>query len=206
MRYAQLVEAPYNARLTLTTPAAVEPVEVAELRQHVRQDLGDDDDYLFAVVTAARQLVEQYLQRQLVTASWTLVLDSFPADGILELPRPPLQSVTSVRYYDTSRVLQTFAASNYYTHTFAGPDAPPGRLELADGAAWPTVFGGGGAVQVLYSAGYGASGVSVPGQIRQAVMLLAAELYERREQSIVGSSVTPVILPAERLLWPLRVM
>lgn len=206
MRYAQLVESPYNARLALTTAPTVEPVEVSELRLHVRQDFGDDDEYLASVITAARLWVEEYLQRQLVSAAFTLALDQFPDDGVIELPRPPLLTVTAVRYYDTSRVQQTLAASSYYTHVFTGPEAPPGRIELADGVAWPTIFGGEGSVQVAFTAGYGTSGAAVPLSVRQAVMMFAAELYERREMSVVGRSVSPTVLPVERLLWPLRVM
>jgi uncharacterized phiE125 gp8 family phage protein len=204
MKYACLVDAPWNARLALTAAPADEPVSLAELKQHTRVDGADDNGYLAAASAAARQWVEQYLGRQLVTATWTLTLDGFPSDGSIEIPRPPLISVTSVKYYDAARVQQTFAVASYHVHSYAGPESPMGRIELASGATWPTTYGGEGAVQIAYQAGYGAA-AAVPPQIKQAVLILAAELYERREQQTVGTIVTPNAITVERLLWPLRV-
>jgi len=205
VKYQQLVDAPCNARLAQTTAPASEPRDVVELKQHIRQDISDEDDYLGSLISASRQWIEMYLGRQLITATWTLTLDAFPADGVMELPRPPLLTVASVKYYDVARVQQTFAASGYHTHVFAGPEAGPGRIELAPGTAWPTVYSGEGAVQIAFTAGYGATGSTVPPQIRQAILLHAAEMYERREQVIVGAISTPVAVTVERLLWPLRV-
>lgn len=204
MRYARLVDSPWNARLALTTAPTEEPVSVQELRAHSRIDVVDDINYIAILIPASRQWIEQYLGRQLITATWTMTLDEFPADGVIELPRPPLLAVSSVKYYDTARVLQTFAAAGYNAHTFAGPEAPMGRVELASGSVWPTAYSGEGAVQIAFTAGYGAAGAAVPMQIKQAILLHAAELYERREQVIVGTSVSPVAITVERLLWPLR--
>lgn len=205
MRYLQLVGCPWNARLALTTAASVEPVSVDEQKEHSRISTSDENALLEAMVTAARQWVEEYLGRQLTMATWTLHLDEFPYDGAIELPRPPLLTVSSVKYYDSARTLQTLAGSSYYSHVYTGPEAPMGRVELAVGEAWPSIFNGEGAVQIAYTAGYGATAMSVPLQIRQAIKILAGEMYERREQVIVGTISTPVALTVERLLWPLRV-
>lgn len=205
MRYAQLVDSPWNARLALTTAPAAEPVSVDDLRLHSRIDVVDDLTYLASLIAASRQWIEQYLGRQLITATWTMTLDGFPADDVIELPRPPLISISSLKYYDADRALQTVAPADYYTHAYAGPEGGMGRLERAEGASWPSVFGGEGAVQIAFSAGYGAAGSAVPLQIRQAILLHAAELYERREQVVVGTISSPVAITVERLLWPLRV-
>jgi energy-converting hydrogenase Eha subunit F len=45
------------------------------------------------------------------------------------------------------------------------------------------------AVQVNFTAGYGATAESVPGGIRTAILTMVAGLYESRESSIVGMSV-----------------
>jgi uncharacterized phiE125 gp8 family phage protein len=204
MNYRDLIGEPYNARLTLTTPAVVEPVEIGDLMAHSRIDPSEDGGYLGGLIAASRQWVEQYTGRQLINATWTLTLDGFPDDDI-DLPRPPLVSVTSVKHYDSARVLQTVAAATYNTLTFAGPEAPPGTLELATGYAWPSVYLGDGAVQIAFVAGYGATAATVPAQVKHAILLHAGELYERREQVVVGVSTTPAAITVERLLWPLRV-
>lgn len=204
MKYARLVDTPWNARLALTTAPAVEPVSVDELRHHSRIDVVDDLTYLAALIQASRQWIEQYLGRQLITATWTMTLDDFPGDGTIEVPRPPLLAVSSVKYYDADRVQQTLAVASYNVHTFVGPEAPMGLIELASGYSWPTVYSGEGSVQIAFSAGYGAA-AAVPMQIKQAILMHAGELYERREQVVVGTISTPVAITVERLLWPLRV-
>jgi len=208
MRYARLVDDPYCARLTLTTAPAIEPVSVADLMAHSRIDNAAEGSYLAGLITASRQWIEQYLGRQLITATWTMKLDEFPAGDDLELPRPPLLTVASVKYYDVNRALQTVDASSYYVHTFAGPEAAPGMLERIQGFAWPTAYDGDGAVEIAFTAGYGATANLVPLQIRQAIMIHAAELYERREQlagGAFGGALIPSAITVERLLWPLRV-
>ena len=207
MKYAQLVAEPYCARLALKTPPATEPVSVAELMTHSRIDNGDEGPYLAALITASRQWIEQYLGRQLITATWTMRLDAFPMDDEFELPRAPLLAAPApiVQYYDSNRVQQTVAAATYNVHTFAGPEAGTGFIELASGNAWPSVYLGEGAVQIEFAAGYGAAAADVPAQIRQAILMHAAEMYERREQVVVGTISSPVAITVERLLWPLRV-
>lgn len=205
MRFAALVGAPYCARLTLTTPPAAEPVDAAALRTHSRIDSTDEDAYLLALAKSAREWVETYLGRQLITATWTMTMDAFPEDGIIEVPRPPLQAISSLKYYDADRVQQTFAAANYHVHAYEGQAAPMGSIELISGAAWPTLYLGKGAIQIAFTAGYGDDAGEVPNTIRQAVSVFAAELYERREESVVGMSVSGSAIASERLLWPLRV-
>jgi uncharacterized phiE125 gp8 family phage protein len=205
MNYRDLIGEPYNARLALTTPALSEPVSAEELSKHSRIDFSEDAGYLAGLIAASRQWVEQYTGRQLINATWTLTLDRFPASSF-DLPRPPLVSVTSVKYYDSAYVLQTVAVASYKVLMFAGPEAPPGKIELAVGYVWPSpVYARPGAVQIALLAGYGATAATVPAQIKHAILLHAGELYERREQVVVGVSTTPAAITVERLLWPLRV-
>ena len=123
MRYSKLIDPPWNAQLALTTAPTVEPVTLAELQAHARVDDSEVDAYLTALIAGARQWVEEWLQRQLVTATWTLTLDCFPRDGIIELPRPPLLAVTTVNYYDVDRATQLLAAATYHVHAHTGPEA-----------------------------------------------------------------------------------
>ena len=64
--------------LQLVTPPAEEPVSLAEAKQHLRVDGGDDDLLIGSLITAARQAAETKTGRQLITARWKLVLDAFP--------------------------------------------------------------------------------------------------------------------------------
>jgi uncharacterized phiE125 gp8 family phage protein len=73
------------------------------------------------------------------------------------------------------------------------------------GVSYPSTQAIPDAVQIAFQAGYGATHASVPGAIRAALLLLVAEMFERREDAVVGASIGEVPLAARRLLWPFRV-
>ena len=82
--------------LTLTTPPATEPITLAEANLHLKVDTTDDDSLITRLIAAARARAEWHTGRAFITQTWTLHLDAWPACGIIELPLPPLQSVTSI--------------------------------------------------------------------------------------------------------------
>ena len=51
-----------------------------------------EDDFLNALITAARQSAEQFQRRAYITQSWELWLDGFPGKKYIEIPLPPLQA------------------------------------------------------------------------------------------------------------------
>lgn len=168
---------------------AAEPVSLDELKAQLRIDHADEDDLLGELIAAARECVEDDTARALVTQTWQLTLDRFPrgcassADyRVIELRRPPVQSVTSVTYYDADAVEQTLDPSAYHVSTAGAP----GRLVLADGESWPvTECGRPGAVTVTFACGYGADGSAVPAAAKHAIKLLCGHWYRNREA--VGS-------------------
>lgn len=163
--------------LTLITAPESEPVTLAEAKAHMRVTHDDEDTLITALIAAAREACEQKLGRALITQTWEKVLDAFPENEI-RLPWPPLISITSVKYIDTSGAQQTLAADVYTIDA----DSEPGWLLLADGETWPETLDVANAVRVRYSAGYGAAG-AVPQSIKAWLLLKIAELYEHREAS-----------------------
>lgn len=139
---------PYG--LTLTTGPASEPLTVAQTKDHLRVDITDDDDIIAAYIKAAREHTESFLARTLLTSTWTLVLDNFPSGNSIPLPRPPLQSVSSLKYVDTDGTQQTWATTNYSVDT----NSEPGRLYLAYETVWPSNRSIENAIEIEYVAGY----------------------------------------------------
>ncbi len=195
------------------TPPAAEPVSLVEIKAHCRVDISDDDALLGGLIVAARQHVESLTRRQLINATWRLSLDAFPgvtrhvggwprsaAEGAdIRLPRPRLQSVTSITYLDAAGAAQTLSPSSY---TVSG-DEEPGRIALAPGSDWPdTQADRINAVQITYVSGYGADASSVPQALKQAVLLLAAHWYENREAVVVGTINSALAMAVESLCWP----
>src|SRR4051812_2411410 len=88
----------------LVTAPTSEPITRTEVKLHLRVDVDitAEDALIDAHIIAARRLVETHTGRQLITATWDLFLPGFPDCDVLALPNPPLQSVTSITYYDTA--------------------------------------------------------------------------------------------------------
>lgn len=189
--------------LSLVTGPSVEPITAEDLRKHLRLPHNLEDAYLSAVAQAAREHAEQVTGRQLLTATWEARTSCFPAGG-WELPKPPLLGVTSLKYLDDNGDEQTVATTVYRVETFEGPNPRRGRVTLAYGQSWPTGRFLPGSVKLRYTAGYGASAAAVPAGIRQAILLMGAEMFQRRSEVTVGTIVTPNTLASERLLSPFR--
>jgi uncharacterized phiE125 gp8 family phage protein len=193
-------------RLSLNTAPAVEPVGVAELKSHLRLDGSDEDPYLEVLIEAARMEAENFTNRQFINATWEWTLDRFPSVTGFEMPKAPLSSVTSVTYTDDSGATgNVWSSSEYVVDAPAGPHAVPGRLALAYDQDYPDTYDEINVVAILFVAGYGTSASDVPAPIRHAILLLAAEMFERRTQVTLGLNVSKNAVTAERLLYPFKV-
>lgn len=183
--------------LIQVTPPAVQPVTEAEVWDFLRVPLlGDpaepeDKDTIADMLAAAVAHFDGrdgVLGRQLVTATWRLDLDGFPACGeAIRLPLPPLQLVESVTYTDASGDVRTLPATDY---TVAGIGGDAGRIQPAYGKSWPSTRRVPEAVSVTFRCGYGNTGDDVPAPIRSAIMQTVATRYENREDVVIGLSVS----------------
>jgi len=184
----------------ITAPAA-EPVLLADVEGQCRASLTAEAATVSLMITAVRQKAETALHRALINQTWDLVLDGFSSS--IEIEKPPLVSVSSVKYYDLDGTLQTLAATEYTVDT----DSTPGRVYPAYGKTWPVTQNRPNAVRIQFVAGYGAAGTNVPACIRQWMLLNVANLYENRESETVAEGrLTAVDLStmADALLDPER--
>ena len=164
----------------VVTPPTDEPFDLATIKAHCRIDTDADDALLQEVyLPAARDHLEYFTRRQWLPATLICALECLPWDGCVFLPRPPLQSVTSFKYYDTDNMLQTWNSSNYYVDTLS----EPGRVVVANGVTWPSVYARPNAVQVTYVAGW-ATPARIPVGLRQALLLCIGHFYEHREEGV----------------------
>ena len=185
-------------RLVLVTAPTVEPVTTDAMKDHSRIDHMEEDGVVSSYEKAARQWCEKATGRAFVTQTWDLYMDSFPSKSALIIPMPPLQSVTSVTYYDEDNNSAVLASSNYIVSA-----GTPGRITLTSSGAWPsTSLRPADGVVVRFVAGYGDDASDVPEHARQAVRMLAAHLYENREPVIVGTSIAKLPFAVDALLSP----
>jgi len=86
-------------RLKLKTAPSVEPVTLDQAKLHLRVDSSDDNTLITALITTARQLAERETKRAFITQTWELHLDRALPE--VEIPKPPLQSVDSIKAIST---------------------------------------------------------------------------------------------------------
>ncbi len=190
--------------LTLVTGPAVEPVSLAEAKVHLRVDDDDSNDLIVALIAAARQHVESFTRRQLITQTWDYQLDAFPAEAIV-VPLAPVSAVSSISYLDSTGATQTWSSSNYRTDIPAGPWAQRPRIEPGYGISYPTTYGVLNAVTVRCVTGYGSTASTVPAAIRAAMKILIGHWFEHREPVVTGTIVAQMPMSVDALLWPFKV-
>jgi uncharacterized phiE125 gp8 family phage protein len=162
--------------LKLFAAAGTQPVTLAEAKAHLRVDTTDEDALITAFIVAATEMAEQHTGRALMTQTWDMTLDKFP--DALELTRTPVQTITSVTYYDTAGALQTLAAPGYVLDAADGDDYA--HITPAYGSEWPATRDQVNAVSVRYVAGY-ANAAAVPESIKAWIKLQVSALFENRE-------------------------
>lgn len=180
--------------LTITTAPQNEPLDAAETISYLRVDSGVDTTLIDNLIQAARFWAEDYTNRTFLTTVFTLSLDAIgyvdvplkegfhtgysdtPSVNYIELPRSPVQSVTSIKSFSDDNTATTLAATNYYVDTVR----VPARIVLRDGGSWPTDLRNANGIEVLYTAGYGASRADIPEPIRVAMLEYVTFMYEHR--------------------------
>lgn len=185
--------------LELVTGPLVEPLTLAEIKGHLRVHVDDENDVIRDLLVAAREHVEAFCRRALISQTWDFRIDAFPC-GAIELPLAPVASIISITYLDTAGASQTWSSADYRTDLPMSPTAPRGRIEPAYGEVYPSTYGVIGAVAVRFVAGYGSSGASVPRRLRSAIKLLVEFWYRKGDG---GKALTPEQIES-RLLWPFR--
>lgn len=169
-----------------------------------------EDDLINSLITAARQYCEKFQNRAFITQTWELWLDDWPDKYYIEIPLPPLSSITSLVYYSTADAATTAYQPGGETPVgtdtyFADAKSEPGRLCLKYSKSWPSAtLRPHNGICITFVAGYGAA-AAVPKAVKQAVLLYIGDFYENREAtsgSIYEIKRNPA---AESLLWQDRV-
>ena len=185
--------------LTQSVAPSVEPVTTTAQKTWMRVDSSDEDALIGSLAAAARAYVEMATSRQLITATWVLKLDNFPAGDIV-LDIFPLQSIASIKYYDNNDEQQTWSSSLYDVDTAL----EPGRVRPASGQDYPSdVRGHTDDIEITFDAGHGDAASDVPDGIKAAINILAANWFENRESN-TPIGLTPVPMSLESLIWQYR--
>ena len=183
------------------TGAAVDQdtiITVADLKAHMRVTHTAEDTLISALRSAAISWVEEHCN---------IKLGSYTARGYLPgfynayIPIGPVTAISEVKYQTTADKdyttdLSTLAADNWYTDTIS----QPARIAFRD---YPQTYEYAlTPVVVTFTAGYS----DMPAPVLQAIRLLVADMYENRQEEVIGTITTRLKFGLDALLNPFRII
>ena len=176
-------------RLKLETAPTKEPITLEEVKLHLKIDTADDNTLITDLIKTARMLIEKETKRAFITQTWQMYFDLAP--HVIEIPKPPLQSVESITVIDSDGEETPVDPGDYMVDA---SENSPGRVTPKIGYIWPYHRGFASFV-VEFEAGYGDDPEDVPEDLRQAILYLVAYLYEHREDGGIPDSIKKMIFP-----------
>lgn len=185
--------------LEVVTPPAAEPLTLAEAKAYLRVDHDAEDaliaDLIADLIAAARGLVEDYLQRCLITRRLIERLDRWGERlrcGAFVLKRPDVQTIHAIKTYGADGTAQIFNPGLWRLDSASTPS----RILLNSGG-FPIPGRTRQGIEIDFSAGFGAAPENIPPPIRNALLILLADRYERREgnSDFIPANARNLLLP-----------
>ncbi|PLL13148.1 hypothetical protein C0V75_06960 [Tabrizicola sp. TH137] len=173
---------------------------VAALADHLRLGTAFQGDPLQAGLVeshlrAALAVIEGRTAKALIARGFRLVLGAWRGEGAQALPIAPVVALGEIALVDGTGARLVLEAARFRLER----DAHRPRLVAASGAL--PVIPTGGRVEISLTAGFGAEWGNLPPDLRQAVMLLAAQFYEMRHDPGDGVAGLPVAVQALIERW-----
>jgi uncharacterized phiE125 gp8 family phage protein len=186
--------------ILLTGPAS-EPLTLAEAKAFLRVAHDDDDALIGALIASARLHVETQTRRALITQTWRVVRDRWPADGHLWISPAPLRDVVAARVYDAAGAAITIDPQAF----IADGAAAPALVSFAP-FALPVPGRDRSGIELDVEVGYGDAASDVPEALRHAIRLLLTHWYENRGVVALAQSVAELPAAVGALIAPFRVL
>ena len=173
----------------LVTPPTtdLDLISLDQAKQHLRVSEAIENDYITSLISAARSHVEEWTQRAILSSEWKLYLNDFPRgnETKIDLPRPVASAVDEFVYFDGEGAQQTLAEGTDFRFEQVGIQ----KSFVEDLLTWPTTDPRrNNAVVISFTAGWEVA--EVPPEVRQAILVTIADLYETRQSQVFGISVS----------------
>lgn len=155
---------------------------MAEAKKHVEIAESDTthDDYMASLVAQAREQWEHDTEQAMGVQTLSITFAYFDGPYVY-LPRRPIQSVTTVNYFDQVDSQQTLGSDIWSL------DAPRRMIRRKRNKSWPVLGDRWDAVKVTYVAGYDSSS-DIPEIDKHAMRLLVGYYFANREMMASDSS------------------
>ncbi len=179
--------------LTEVTAVPQGALPLQALKDHLRLGSGfalapDQDALLESHLRAAMAAIEGRVAKALIERRFRLVLEDWRDGAAQALPVAPVASVESVTLVDAAGGATVVSPTLYRLV----PDLHRPRL-AGTGFLLPQVPDD-GRVEIEFDAGFGPTWTDVPADLRQAVLLLAAEYYEHRHDDGGAGPAVPAVV------------
>ena len=171
----------HSAEDTLITTMIGAAIEVA---QNYTNSRFLESQYIMFMETWDDVYVSNHYTTSLSNGAYLTTGGYVGKDGLnqIVLPYAPLDSVTHVKYYDSSNTQQTWTENTDYTvHTFINQK---GFIEVMNNVTYPNVYERADAIEIKFKAGYGNQADDVPEPIKTAILLILGFMYEKREDTV----------------------
>jgi len=162
-----------NYRPILVTAPTADAVTLSQAKKQVEIADSDTahDEHLHELIDRARDEFEADCDLCISPQTWKVYTDEME-DG-MQLYKGPIQSITSVKYYDTNNVLQTLETSIYNF------DAANRMIRLQYNQLWPVTTVRWDAFEITYLCGF----ATFPPMAIQAMLILVEKYFLGREPS-----------------------
>ncbi len=174
--------------------AAAAILTTAEAKTHLKVDTSADDTYIDNLISAATESAQIFTNRYFINTTITQHGDTW--SDIATLFKSKVSSITHIKYFDSDNSEQTLATSVWISDI----NHQPARIGLKPNQSFPSLADRINAVNCKYVVGYGSAASDVPEGIREAVLLIVGNLYENRQEVVVGHSVNELPKSAQYLL------
>lgn len=156
--------------LNRTVDPTANIVSLSDAKDHLRITDTVDDYYVRGLIAAADAAIEEMVGRPVLTQTWAMSMNG--AAGKVFLPKRPVQSVSSIAYYDRDNASQTATVSDFYLFK----DEDKAWLEPKPNVVWPSTYDREDGITITFVCGY----TTIPTTIRHAALMLIAHWYEQR--------------------------
>jgi uncharacterized phiE125 gp8 family phage protein len=186
-------------RILITAPTA-SVIPLSEVKQALGVSDTSQDLMISAALAAAVSSLDAasggWLARALRPQTWELRLPEFPPyceDEEIRLPHPPLISVTSIKYDDSSGTEQTLVENTDYIVLGVGGNSF-GSVRPVYNGSWPSARYISDSVRIRYVCGYAEGDNSpptdddMPAAIKQGVVLMVRSIMSSAAQNLFLSS------------------
>lgn len=171
-----------------------EPVTLTEAKTHLEYTGTAKDSYINSLIKSARRICEAYSGLSFVTQEREIKLDRFPCNSIyIVIPYGPVQAILSFTYLKDDGTEVTLVEGTDFDVSTVRRDRLTRVFAIDDNdelTTWPTdVRLRPEAITITYQTGYdNVSGEVMPEQIKEAILLQVASMFENRQDEQAGAS------------------